>query len=150
MIDFFRNIKYGIRNIIKWTPLLYKDRDWDHVYLMKIIQFKMSNMEKLFRKHGHHVNSDRDAKEIRICITLLDKIIKDDYLKKEWTKFDEKWGELEFTKNELIRSKVITEEDNKQVRKETRRLYDKEDSIRNQDMDLLFKIMRRKILGWWD
>ena len=150
MFDWFRNIKYGTRNIVKWVPLIYKDRDWDHTFLMKVIKFKLMNMEKLFREYGHGVNSEHDAMEMRKCVLLLDRLIKDNYLKKEWDKLDKKWGKLEFTSHSLIRSKVITEKDNKEVRKDSNRLYEKEESLKNQDMDLLFKIMRTKILGWWD
>ncbi len=28
----------GVKNIIRWIPTLYHDRDWDGVYILKILQ----------------------------------------------------------------------------------------------------------------
>lgn len=140
----------GIRNVIRWIPLIYRDRDWDYVYLMEIIKFKLENMEECFRKYGCTVDSKRKAKEMRICIKLLGRIAEDDYCEKEYDDHYEKWGRPEFKDHTIKCSKIITKDDELQSRKESNRLYEKEEKLKKQDMDLLFKIMRRKILGWWD
>ncbi len=48
--NFFRSIKYGIKNLITWFPIIWKDRDWDHWYLYKILRFKLIQMENLQRE----------------------------------------------------------------------------------------------------
>ena len=153
--DFLRNIKYGVRNLIKWFPVIYRDRDWDHTFLMEIMKRKMDNMQKYLRKYGHHVNAEKDADDIKKCVILLDRLIKDEYHENISKKYYEKWGELEFKESNsgfstLEHTKVKTDEDKYQCTKESRILHEKEDNLRNQDLELLFNTMRRKILGWWD
>ena len=29
---------YGVKNIIRWTPTMYHDRDWDGDFILKILQ----------------------------------------------------------------------------------------------------------------
>ena len=38
------NLKNGIRNLIKWWPVIWRDRDWDHSYLSRLIEFKLVSM----------------------------------------------------------------------------------------------------------
>jgi len=35
---------YGIRNLWRWFPVIWKDRDWDHGYLSRILEFKLLSM----------------------------------------------------------------------------------------------------------
>ena len=39
----------GIKNICKWFPVIWKDRDWDDSFLFEIIKFKIS---KMAQSHG--------------------------------------------------------------------------------------------------
>ena len=39
---FFRNV----RNVIRWIPTLYKDREWDYSFMLEIEQKKLKNMIK--------------------------------------------------------------------------------------------------------
>jgi len=36
--DAYYNIKNGVSNLIKWTPTIWKDRDFDHFYFHEIWQ----------------------------------------------------------------------------------------------------------------
>lgn len=78
--------------------------------MFKIIRFKLSLMEEKFRTRGISTRSEADAKNMKICILLLDRIIKEDYA------------------TDFKRSEEMIE----------------------QDLDLLFKIMRKQIRAWWD
>jgi len=84
----FGNISYafyvfrrGICNIVKWTPVIWWDIWFDSESIFEILKFKIGDMEKNFKLYGHHVGSDRDAHRMMICRILLDRLIKDDYLK---------------------------------------------------------------------
>jgi len=158
--DFFRNIKYGIENLIIWFPVIWKDRNWDQVYIYEIFKYKLEQTEKLLRKYGHHVNADHDADNIKICVTLLDRLIKDIYYDQAFNKYHEKWGESKFDfinadqpnmkKLQITHENVNTEEDMKAERKDFKQCCDHEDYLRKQDLDLLFKMMRKHIQTWWD
>jgi hypothetical protein len=79
--DHVRDIYYGFRNIIRWTPVIWFDEDSDWSNLADVMEFKLRLMEKEFRERGHNVNSDRDAKQCRICADLLKRLNADDYWK---------------------------------------------------------------------
>ena len=166
---FFRNIRIGIPNLIKWTPIIWEDRDWDQYFLYVILQFKLKQMEKLQREYGISVNSNDYADQMKTCILLLDRIIKGDYLTNSLKPHEEKWGELRLdfkeTSDETFRDidggeklyegtfsveKVTTPEGKEQENKERMRLYKHVDNLEKQDLDLLFKLMRKHIEGWWD
>jgi hypothetical protein len=74
------DIKHGIYNIIRWTPIIWFDHDFDWFYLSSIMQYKLRRMSKLFSKYGHHVGSDIDAKRILICAELLKRLEDESYM----------------------------------------------------------------------
>jgi hypothetical protein len=76
--SFLNDIVYGIKNLIKWTPIIWIDRDWDWYFLAKILKYKISNMAKYERKYGHHVRAEKDAHDMEICVEYLRRILEDD------------------------------------------------------------------------
>ena len=75
----YRNIKTGIKNLIIWLPIIWKDRWWDYTFLYEILRFKLILMEKKFRNYGIHKFADRDADNIKRCIMILNRILDDNY-----------------------------------------------------------------------
>ena len=63
---FFRDIKVGIKNLIIWFPVIWKDRWWDHYFLYVMLHKKLSLMEHNLRNYGCHVRAEEDAKKIKI------------------------------------------------------------------------------------
>ena len=118
--DFFRSIKPGVENLIIWFPVIWKDRWWDHSFLYSILRFKLSLMEKGFRTRGMSTNSEKDAHNIKKCVLLLDRLQNDAYID--------------------YSEKVVN----------VRRSFEEEERMINQDLDLLFKILRKQIRVWWD
>jgi len=158
--DKIRNTKYGIGNLIRWFPVIWKDRWWDHYFIYPILHKKLSVMENHFREDGHHVYHEKDADKIRVCVLLLKRIMDDDYMENAFKKHDEKWGDSEMmfvpTENsELSEMKInyeniITDKDKEQERKDFKYAMEKEEYPRKQDIDLLFKMMSKHIRSWWD
>lgn len=148
----FRNIKYGIQNLIKWFPTVWKDRDCDHVFLMEVLHFKLSNMSKLHRKYGIAVNSDKYADDLQLAAKLAQRIAEDDYTEEA---FGNKLYLLEKNKMEFVdvgdgRSKIeftgLTDDE----REELMRLYGKEEELLKKDIEKLFDLMKRELRNWWD
>jgi hypothetical protein len=69
-----------IKNIIRWVPILWKDRDWDYWHTFEILKTKLKFQSKHFRKHGYHESSERDAEQMELCIRLIDKVQNEYYL----------------------------------------------------------------------
>jgi hypothetical protein len=78
--DLRSNIKYGIKNLIKWLPVIWKDRDWDEVFLYIIMHKKLESMEKSFRgENAYAVDSHERAREMKIVKIALKRLIDDIY-----------------------------------------------------------------------
>jgi len=157
----YYNITNGIKNLWKWLPIVWKDRDWDHYYLYKLLNFKFKNMEYLHRNYSNLKNGDIIAHQLKVVKLLTQRLIEDNYIEKIWNNHDKKWGEIKFNYEAtpiykncvevfLKRENIKTEEDVKQERKEFRRMTDQEIMLRNQDREYLFKLMNKNIEGWWD
>ena len=154
------NIITSIKNILRWIPIIWIDRDWDHTFLYIILQFKLSNMERYLRKYGHSINSEKDADRIKTCTILLKRLLDDEYHDMVFKKHNEKWGELNFhwvetnddkySKLETERQNVVTEKDKKMERNEYNNLIQVENNLRQQDIEYLFETIKKYHQGWWD
>jgi len=157
---FIKDFYYRVINVIRWIPTIWKDNDWDHAFLYKILRKKISHMEKYFRIDGHHLNSDKEADQMKVTVNILDRLINDDYLSNALKPHKEKWGEMEFKFNkcedsnlstlEFIYEKANTEKEKKQCRKEFKLAGDHSEYMLNQDLEYLLKLFRKYIRHWWD
>lgn len=158
--QFFKEIIYGIENLIIWLPVIWKDRNWDHWFLYKVLQHKLKQMIKLQRKWGNSINADDYADQMQVCVNLLDRLLKDEYLENALKPHEEKWGNSEMIFKPynddscefagLSVEKAVTEKDKDIEKKERMRLYKHSDQMAEQDLDMLFQNMRKYITGWWD
>ena len=160
--DFFsHDLKAGIRNLIVWFPVIWQDRWWDYYFFYRILRHKLFLMEKSFRKHGCSVTSPQEADNMKLCVLLLDRLLKDEYHEMTMKKHDEKWGEAELNCDPLEKNpdlyelrithkNVKTEKDQEEERKMFKNAIEHEEYLKGQDLDLLFKTMRKYIQGWWD
>lgn len=151
--------KYGILNLIIWFPIIWRDRNWDHSYMFEMLEYKLSLMEKLFRKYGHSVNSEKDAHYIMICKNLCKRLADDEYtnpyeernrLHHEWfsRKFEEAMNK-EPNKNgfiTVVRRHEPDEPDDRWILP----AHEHEEYLANQDLELLCRLIRKHSRGWWD
>ena len=70
---FFRNV----RNVIKWIPTLYKDREWDYSFMLEIEQKKLKNMIKWYEQndYGNSTSGTMTVKQMKLAVSLLDIIL---------------------------------------------------------------------------
>ena len=65
--NFFRyNVPYGIKNLTVWFPIVWKDRDYDWVYLADMMRLKCERMARLQRDYGCHVGAEKMARDLSI------------------------------------------------------------------------------------
>jgi len=156
-----RQIRQGVRSLIQWFPIIWKDRQWDHFYIYVVLRHKLHLTEQLIRHHGHHVKHIEDADKIKKCVLILDRLIEDDYHENVYRNHDKKWGDgkMIFTDStehpgysimDIKYPNVKTKEDDKLQDKEYRRLMMKPEELRKQDIEMLFKLMTKHIQTWWD
>lgn len=152
----------NISRIITYIPLLWKDRDWDHGYFLDMLAFKLSRIEKALES-GVAVHHPHVMRDLRTMIALLDRIREDNYNEVVFKDHNAKWGELKFTFGEkqvtkdgyfttscVSRPNIKSKEDEVTERSEAQRLYKKEIALKQRDLDLLFKLLRKRIESMWD
>ena len=84
----------GIKNLIKWGPLIWKDRDWDDTFLFEIIKFKISKMAESHGKTRTYVGSQRNVEIMNTIVRLIEKFQSEHYLHEYFSYVDEKiWFE---------------------------------------------------------
>ena len=157
----FRNIKNGIKNLIIWTPIIWKDKQWDHHFLLVMLNKKLKLMEDYFEDGEIISDSKKVAKQIRMARIAVERLKKDQY---EITLFDkhyEKWGEMDFSftkckdkpglsKLDITHPKAQTKKEIEQERKETNEIWKKIDILKKQDIDLFCKMFKKHLFSWWE
>ena len=152
-------------HLIKWFPIIWKDRDWDHYYLLTIMQFKIDNTEKYISKANRHDDVPQISRNLKLCSSLIDKIKSgyyeveyQDYYKQEIDFIKDKlvFNVLEdnldkyIDKNKLIVSKLLNTNENLKS-KENLLLAMRVGTYKHEHAKrLLFNIMYDNIEQWWD
>lgn len=81
----FQAIKNGTKNLIKWFPIIWKDRDFDQGFLYDILYFKLGEMQKFFESgNTYAVGADECAEQIQECRRLLKKIMDESVVDEHW------------------------------------------------------------------
>ena len=88
-----------------YKRLLARDQDWDYAFLIALEKKKLQRMHDYFKHDGHLENNDIVARDIAICIRLIDIFMEDDAAYNTWlhkSYSDElKWRKLDDDMYEL-------------------------------------------------
>lgn len=140
--SFFRGITRGTLNIIKWMPVIWRDRDFDQEYLYIIMYEKLSNMEKFFRsEYAYTMCAVDTADEIKEAKDLLGAMINNEYI-----------GKVEISTDEFINTdggRFNVDHKNTNYHKWIDEMSNAEKS-EDESMKNAFKIIADKSAGWWD
>lgn len=77
--EFILKIYNYIRNVIRWSPTLYKDRDWDGDFIYEILKQKLIYQRKELVNSNRHTNVWMENRDITICLNLIERIQNDFY-----------------------------------------------------------------------
>lgn len=137
-----RNFFESIGNVVKWFPVIWKDRDFDYGYLEEILRFKLKNMYEFFMSdRTWSVNAKETALEIKEVIDLLDKIQKDNYEQIIDPTYH-KWIEM-------YPSNIFDNVNN--FDKERRvQIYQQAEQLKFDDMKKVYELISQNIRKWWD
>ena len=160
----------GVKNIFKWIPTLYKDKDWDGWYIYNILQKKIEFQRQEIIYANRHSEVDRDNRDMKIALNLLERV-KEDYYGMEHLDYSE--TEFDFIPVEgnpnlkEMKKTVLSENYDeflkkypssvRKVLKENGKVLEKDTlchlvARHNQEKarKLLFKLLEQKIERWWD
>ena len=160
------DVPQGFKNLFRWFPIIWQDRDWDHYFIYSVLRKKLKQMEDFQRDHGIAVSHKKISKQIRICRCLLDRLMKDDYMENALFWHEKKFGdrELGFRDTDYgdpgewqemytYYPKLLdwTPEKIKMTAdKDWHRCYEHSEKMQQQDLDMLFSKMNKQVRGWWD
>ena len=155
------DFKRGIRNLIRWVPIIWKDADWDNDYTLRIFIAKLKFQRDSLAKNNRYEGIEQDLADMTECITLLEQV-KDEwenYEEPAWDAMNKKWGDHELIYTELEDGSFQVGSSADQVMtKEEIEVMDKERHLstleawekRKDDFKRAMKIYAEKSDCWWD
>lgn len=64
--------------MVTYFGIVWQDRDWDQMYLLNLIEFKLRRMAKS-QRDGPLVNGPRHGRQMLICAHLCHRLAEDNY-----------------------------------------------------------------------
>ena len=163
-----REFSHGVKNLWKWFPTIWKDRDWDHNFIYNLLAKKLEFQADFIGKSGIHIDAKRDAERIRLVVKLI-KLQQESFYAMEYMDYSETEFKFIPTKHELYEVQIneISESYDEYFAK-----YPRQYKIALQECgadasktklaivigtqnqqrskDLLYRIIQENIERWWD
>ncbi len=172
-----KEFAHGIKNLWRWFPTVWKDRDWDHSYVYEIIRVKLEHQAKSIGNRDRHTTAKRDSDRMRLVAKLI-KLQQDDFYHMEYmdyheTKYDfvptdetKQWYTMEdtliserfdeyFAKYPKQYQQILAQEmmsDTPMLNPDEKKYIAMAIAHTNMQRcrNLIFKIMESEIEKWWD
>lgn len=71
---FFLDLGRRIKNLWRWLPIVWNDRDWDDSFIFKILKFKIKNTANYTEQRQRFVGYEHEVARMRLCIRLIERI----------------------------------------------------------------------------
>lgn len=153
-----------IKHILSWIPFHYREYDWDHSYIMEMLEIKITRTRDCILKNNHLSKDslERIRKSTTEAIAVIASIRKDEFCEKEREAHDKKWGKLRsFMENKWsadtlgrrwisLRDNANTDAKKRKELKESRKLWALEESRKRDAYARLGEIFKTELEGWWD
>lgn len=134
----FYTLYQGVWNLVHWFKLIWRDNNGNDNCILIMMHQKLKYMYDAIY-NGQRVGCKKDAKSIKTCYLLLERIIEDDY---GYWAISSSGSFLDNTRKTTIQPTLAFSDFRGYVH------YGQ--YMMKQDMDLLFKLMNKHILSWWD
>ena len=169
---FIKDFFDGCKNLIKWAPTIWKQRDWDSSFIFDILEKKIEFQRKELVSSNRHTRIEIDNRDMTIALNLIQRV-REGYYECEYIDYHKceyyfkpvegKEGVSTFESNVISeRYQEFLDKYPSTIRKiiEKEKDLDLEDkgklcfyvSMYNQEKanSLLFKILEERIGYWWD
>jgi len=168
-----RSFLTGCHNIIKWAPTIFKDRDWDGWYIYNILQKKIEFQRKEIIYANRHTQVDRDNRDMTIALNLIERV-KEEYYGGEYLDYFESKFTFEPIEKDnddddeyfSMEQDIISENYDEYIKKypsSVRKVLKEKPDLNKKDLcfwvsrhneekanDLLHKVLKERMKGWWD
>ncbi len=173
--DKYHNTIRGIKNLIKWFPVIWNDNDWDSHLIYQLLIFKSNDLKKGITHYDNTTSTSKMVKELTLFNKLCTLVSDEYYTSEPYSYFD--MSDIEFEEalikdengrklyqmKEPIYSNIRLDEYYSKYKKTYERV-----KAENPDYDdmrlyiyvaqynhqkakrIMFKLMDYKIEQWWD
>jgi len=74
----FRSFIHGLDNFRRYRKVIWRDRWWDYSFLLELLHFKLTDMEKNWGNNTHYVGDYEDKKILQEIIEDLEWMMDED------------------------------------------------------------------------
>ena len=164
-----RSFLTGCKNIIRWSPTIFKDKDWDQWHIYNILQKKIEFQRQELINANRHTDINRDNRDMTIVLNLIERVNEDfygveylDYSESKF-RFEPIEGDDEYY---TMEQDVISENYDEYIKKypsSVRKVLKEKPDLNKKDLcfwvarhneekahDLLHRILKERIRHWWD
>ena len=154
-MSLIRDIFDFVKRVYEYAPILWHDRDWDHDYILWLLQYKLSRVRKELSKNDRHLGTQGYVAQIRLCEALLERILKSEYWEDQIRKIMDEQGDIVWIdqnngSSRLSHTIELTGKEYDSHVKRFRAAIEHAEYLEKQDIALLFTTMRKHIRHWWD
>ena len=147
------NIIQGLKNLLYWFPVIWKDNNFDPHFIYEILKHKLKYQSKSILKNSIHTSAERNSRIMNICnyfeltscsekdsnedYSVLNMNIKDDRLTLYFNKY----------------KRIFKKQNTATPIAPRQRLYAANkiaEHNHNKAKNLLFKTIKENIDYWWD
>lgn len=155
LIDPVRLLYQGIRNLIIWFPIIWKDRQWNDVFIYILLEKKFKLMSNMQRKYGNSTKHNEIADQLQWASALCSRILNESYLQETCDKYhyDEKFPNdiLTFSDEPNERGNyAVIWSDNKEQQELFSKCSKESDELEAKDKEELWSLIKNHIDEWWD
>lgn len=156
----FLNLFDGVRNIIRWMPTLYKDKDWDDYYITKMLQKKIEFQREYLVKANRHTEIERDNRDMTLILNLIERMHEEFYALEKYNYVE--FGDSIFSAHKSHNLEDYLAKYPGTVKKVIKKYPDRDFSdpetlslfvgteLQIKNDSLVWKIMAERSHGWWD
>jgi hypothetical protein len=173
-----KGVKQGIKNLIYWFPVIWKDRHWDDHFIFEVLKHKLKAQANEIGTKDRHTRAQLDAKRMRLCVKLIQLVQDETYAteymdyhrdrvwftpcedrpgsslynsQEVWEKYDDFFKKYPLVYKQVLKGAGPFTLDGRDE-SELKRLIAMNISHVNQERvhKLLFKILEQNIRSWWD
>ena len=164
-----RSFLTGCKNVIRWSPTIFKDRDWDQWYIYNVLQKKIEFQRQELINANRHTDMNRDNRDMAIVLNLIERVNEGfygveyfDYSESKF-RFEPIEGDDEYY---TMEQDVISENYDEYIKKyqsSVRKVLKEKPDLDKKDLcfwvarnneekahDLLHRILKERIRYWWD
>lgn len=161
----------GICNIIRWIPTIYQDADWDHYYILNILQKKIENQRKYLVNANRYTKIYKDNYWMTVALNLIERTKHEHYSVEylDYAEFDNKlvpsktregcfeWKQVEISENWDDYLSKYKSTVRKILKKQPELINNKYDlshrvawEVQLKCNNLMWEVLKRKLSHWWD